>query len=249
MMFIDEPRTMMVAVLDSSSCWSKMVHQVEPISLTYTLEHEPRSSGVGGSSLTRLFAPVVRHSRRSSNLLGHLSTIILYFSTKCSASSPIDWPHTTTLAPASAIALIVASSAASSELLYSLSSSALFSSTVPLVSVVAESSGTPYTTTLASCTSEIVPATLRVKHSPLTTVVAATELPTILATRTLSVLKLRTFSGMASTHASAILPANRSSLPHCLEAMLDLMEAASLSGEAKTSTGALYVTSFSSSSS
>merc|ERR1719379_1189083 len=143
MMFIDEPRTTMVAVLDASSCWSKMVHHVEPISLTYTLEHAPRSSSVGGSSLTRLVAPVVRHTRRSSNLLGTLTTSILYFSTKCSASSPIDWPHTTTLAPASAMALMVASSAASSELLYSLSSSALLSSTVPLVSVVAESSGTP----------------------------------------------------------------------------------------------------------
>eukprot|EP00965_Chrysotila_dentata_P249265 6208814-Pleurochrysis_carterae.AAC.1 len=48
----------------------------------------------------------------------------------------MDWPQTSTLAPVAAMALIVFSSASSSELLYALSSSALLSSTVPLVSVV-----------------------------------------------------------------------------------------------------------------
>ena len=47
----------------------------------------------------------------------------------------------------------------------------------------------------------MVPSTPRVRHIPCTTVVACTELPTILATRTLSVLKFASFSGMASTHA------------------------------------------------
>jgi len=47
------------------------------------------------------------------------------------------------LHPAAAISLITFSKATSSESLYALSSSADLSSTVPLVSVVAESSGMP----------------------------------------------------------------------------------------------------------
>mmetsp|Transcript_22731 Transcript_22731/g.37607 ORF Transcript_22731/g.37607 Transcript_22731/m.37607 type:complete len:226 (+) Transcript_22731:171-848(+) len=90
MMFIDEPRTTMVAVRESLSSWSNIVHIVEPISFTYTCLHVPRSSGLGGSSRTKLFAPVDRHRRRSSNLLGTFRQAIPYLSTKCRASSPID---------------------------------------------------------------------------------------------------------------------------------------------------------------
>mmetsp|Transcript_17429 Transcript_17429/g.44621 ORF Transcript_17429/g.44621 Transcript_17429/m.44621 type:complete len:227 (+) Transcript_17429:380-1060(+) len=83
-----EPRMTIVASLESSHSWSKMVQRVEPISLTYTCAHAPSSSGFGGSRRTSPAAPVVRISRRISHLDGHLSTMILYFSQKCMASSP-----------------------------------------------------------------------------------------------------------------------------------------------------------------
>merc|ERR1712054_553407 len=135
--------------------------------------------------------------------------MILYFSRKWSASSPTCCPQTSMLQPVSAIALMTLSSDSSSELLYALSSSALLSSTVPFVSVVAESSGMPYTATLASNTSVICPITDRVMHMPRITVVARMELPGILATRILSTLKFSGLDGMAKTHASAILLAKR----------------------------------------
>merc|ERR1712054_273565 len=145
--------------------------------------------------------------------------MILYFSRKWSASSPTCCPQTSMLQPVSAIALMTLSSDSSSELLYALSSSALLSSTVPFVSVVAESSGIPHTATLASRTSLSAPMTPRVMHMPRTTVVAWIELPTILATRTLSELNAAGLDGIARQHASAILAAKSASLPHCLAAM------------------------------
>merc|ERR550514_177667 len=125
MMLAVEPRTTMVATREPALSESKIVHRVEPISLTCTCAHEPRSCSVGGSRRTSVFAPVVRQMRRSSNLEGHLRHMILYFSRKCIASSPTACPHTSRLHPVSLIALITDSSADSSELLYSLSSSAL----------------------------------------------------------------------------------------------------------------------------
>jgi len=65
---------------------------------------------------TRGAAPVVRQMRRSSNLLGHFMTIMPYFSMKWSASSPTACPQMIILVPASAIALMIASSDSSSEL-------------------------------------------------------------------------------------------------------------------------------------
>mmetsp|Transcript_13046 Transcript_13046/g.26241 ORF Transcript_13046/g.26241 Transcript_13046/m.26241 type:complete len:335 (+) Transcript_13046:548-1552(+) len=214
-----EPRMMIVATRDSSSSWSKMVQRVEPISFTWMCLHLPRSTSAGGSRRTRVAAPVVRQMRRSSNFEGHFMHMILYFSRKCSANSPTCCPQIIMLQPVSAMALMTFSSASSSELLYALSSSALLRSTVPLVSVVAESSGMPYTATLASCTSVICVMTPRVMHMPRTTDVLRIELPGIFATRTLSVLKLRGLEGIARMHASAILAEKRSSLPYCFDAM------------------------------
>mmetsp|Transcript_1793 Transcript_1793/g.2844 ORF Transcript_1793/g.2844 Transcript_1793/m.2844 type:complete len:525 (-) Transcript_1793:38-1612(-) len=243
MMLGVEPRTTMVATREPASWWSKMVHIVEPISCTWTRSHEPMSAGVGGSSRTSVLAPVVRHTRRSSNLEGTLSVMILYFSRKCSASSPTAWPHTIMLTPASAIDLMTFSSEASSLLLYSLISSALLRSTVPLVSVVTESSGMPYTAIFALSVSVSVPMQGRGRHMPLTTVVACTFEPRILAIRTLSMLKLAGFSGIASTHASAILAAKSASLPHCLDAITGVMHAASAVASCSTDGGGALQTS------
>ena len=137
------------------------------------------------------------------------------------------------LHPVSAIALITRSRDSSSELLYALSSSADLIMTVPLVSVVAESSGMPYTAIFASLTSVIWPSPPRVRHIPLTTVVPKMELPMIFATRTLSQLKWAGFSGMARQQASAILAAKRSSFPHCFAAITGLIAAASAIGSLK----------------
>eukprot|EP00967_Tisochrysis_lutea_P140100 scaffold255490_cov33-Tisochrysis_lutea.AAC.2 len=102
MMLGEEPRTTMVATWEPSSpSCSMMVHIVEPISRTCTCEHEPMSSGVGGSIRTSVLAPVVRQIRRSSNLDGHFITMILCFSQKWSASSPTAWPQTIMLTPVS----------------------------------------------------------------------------------------------------------------------------------------------------
>ncbi len=127
---------------------------VEPISSTCTRAQWPMSSGVGGSIRTSVLAPVVLQMRRSSNLDGHFITMIACFSQKWSASSPTAWPHTIMLTPVAAMALMIRSSASSSESLYRFRSSADLSSTVPLVSVVAESSGIPYTASFAPVTCE-----------------------------------------------------------------------------------------------
>merc|ERR1719487_2281722 len=168
--------------------------------------------------------------------------MIWYFSRKCIASSPTAWPHTSRLQPVSLIDLITVSSALSSELLYSLSSSADLSSTVPLVSVVAESSGMPYTATLASRTSVIEPMQPRVMHMPRTTVVPRMELPGILATRTLSTLKPDGSAGIARQHASAMRDAKSPSLPHCLAAITGVMHLARASGSLKTVGGGVILT-------
>mmetsp|Transcript_36186 Transcript_36186/g.116201 ORF Transcript_36186/g.116201 Transcript_36186/m.116201 type:complete len:255 (+) Transcript_36186:276-1040(+) len=115
MMFGDEPRTTMVATFELSPLFSRMVHIVDPISRMWTCSHSPMSAGSGGSIRTRLLAPVVRQIRRSSNLDGHFITMILCFSQKWSASSPTACPHTIMLTPVAAIALMVFSSASSSE--------------------------------------------------------------------------------------------------------------------------------------
>jgi hypothetical protein len=72
--------------------------------------------------------------RRRSNLEGMRTAIMPYFSTKCSAMSPMAEPATTTRAPESAMPLISASSRSSSLRLYPCSSSALRISTVPCTS-------------------------------------------------------------------------------------------------------------------
>mmetsp|Transcript_42011 Transcript_42011/g.115999 ORF Transcript_42011/g.115999 Transcript_42011/m.115999 type:complete len:254 (+) Transcript_42011:301-1062(+) len=117
MMLGVEPRITMVATRLPSDSWSKMVHIVEPISFMCTCWQLPRSTGEGGSSRTSVLAPVVRQTRRSSNLEGTLRTMILYLSRKWSASSPTCCPHTIMLTPASAIDLMTFSRDASSELL------------------------------------------------------------------------------------------------------------------------------------
>mmetsp|Transcript_10681 Transcript_10681/g.26558 ORF Transcript_10681/g.26558 Transcript_10681/m.26558 type:complete len:531 (-) Transcript_10681:19-1611(-) len=246
MMLGVEPRMMIVATREPSVSWSKMVQLVEPISLMCTRWQCPRSAAVGGSRRTRVLAPVVRHTRRSSNLEGTLRQRILYLSRKWSASSPTCWPHTITLTPTSAICLMIFSSDFSSELLYSLISSALLSSTVPFVSVVTESRGMPYTAIFALRTSVTVPSTERGRHMPRTTVVDCTLAPTILATRTLSMLKWAGLAGMAIEHASAILRAKSFSFPHCLEAMTGVMHAASCAGSLKTDCSGVKATSVSS---
>mmetsp|Transcript_17429 Transcript_17429/g.44620 ORF Transcript_17429/g.44620 Transcript_17429/m.44620 type:complete len:266 (+) Transcript_17429:1067-1864(+) len=152
------------------------------------------------------------------------------------------------LQPVSAIALITFSSDSSSELLYALSSSADFRRTVPLVSVVTESSGMPYTAIFTSLRSLIEPSTPRVMHIPLTTDVPRIELPMIFATRMLSVLNLAGSEGIARQHASAIFDAKSSSLPHCLAAMTGLRQAASATASLNTVGGGVDFTSESSTS-
>eukprot|EP00958_Prasinococcus_capsulatus_P017133 scaffold1928_cov381-Prasinococcus_capsulatus_cf.AAC.31 len=130
---------------------------------------------------------------------------------KCIAVSLIADPLTTTLAPESAMALMYSSIWDSSPLAKFWSCSALSMRTVPFVSVALVSMPVPNTAILALATFLMVPSLSRLMIMPLMTWLVPKPVPVILATRTLSTLKLAGLAGHVEMHASAINGHNRSS--------------------------------------
>mmetsp|Transcript_6626 Transcript_6626/g.15013 ORF Transcript_6626/g.15013 Transcript_6626/m.15013 type:complete len:248 (+) Transcript_6626:841-1584(+) len=157
--------------------------------------------------------------RRSSNLDWIFTSMILYLSQKCRHSSPTGPPEKTSFTPASASPLMSASTRSSSLRAYPSSSSPLCSSTVPLVSVIARSSPSLYTATLASSTCSVLPSGDRRITSPWITWLLDSPEPTTLAMRTSSTRKLCGFLGQTAMHASAVSLASVWWYPYCLVAM------------------------------
>eukprot|EP01137_Pigoraptor_chileana_P005096 Opistho-2@2778 len=216
MMFSVEPRMTIVAMPLSSPVCSKTVTRVSPISIPYTLSQWPISSFVGAPMRARAVAPVALHRRRSSNFDWIFTTMRLYLLRKWRTMSPTLPPLTTSLTPVSAISLICFSRIVSSPELKFLRSSAFLRRTVPFVSVCATSSGHEYTAILAFSTCDTKPSPSRANTMPRMTRESWMPDPRILATRTLSTLKLATFLGTTLRHASAMRPQRKSSLPYCL---------------------------------
>mmetsp|Transcript_5349 Transcript_5349/g.13187 ORF Transcript_5349/g.13187 Transcript_5349/m.13187 type:complete len:257 (-) Transcript_5349:894-1664(-) len=112
-----EPRSTTVEMAPSDASCCSTTQMAPPISCVPMCLAKPSSSGEGAPNVERAVAPVALHRRSSSNLEGMRSAIMPYFSIKCIAISPIALPLTTTLTPASAMALMYSSSLLSSVLL------------------------------------------------------------------------------------------------------------------------------------
>mmetsp|Transcript_29453 Transcript_29453/g.74124 ORF Transcript_29453/g.74124 Transcript_29453/m.74124 type:complete len:231 (+) Transcript_29453:497-1189(+) len=180
-------------------------HTLVPASSsTDTSSQTPSSSAVGAPARTRGTAPQERHTRRSWNLEGTFTTMILYRSRKCRASSLTVAPLTSTFTPTDARSLTIFSMASSSDLEYASRSSALCSSTVPLVSGLALSRPAASTASFAFLTCLMVPSASRGMAKPVTRMASDTPPPTTLVTRTLSTLNVFGLAGQISTHALAI---------------------------------------------
>ena len=132
---------------------------------------------------------------------------------KCSEISEMEPPATTTLAPVSAMPLIVSSIMRSSPLLYALSSSAFLITTTPFVSGALASMLQPKTATLAFATCLTDESESRCTTTPRTTCESDTEPPMSLATRTLSTTTAARLpcGGIVASTASATSPASSSS--------------------------------------
>mmetsp|Transcript_18730 Transcript_18730/g.36436 ORF Transcript_18730/g.36436 Transcript_18730/m.36436 type:complete len:222 (-) Transcript_18730:1069-1734(-) len=104
---VDARSTMVATRVFSCDSRLKVQHLMPPISSTDTLSAAPISSGRGAPKRASEVAPVSLHMRASSNLEGHLTTMMPLRSRKCMAISLIVVCATSTLTPVSAISLTI----------------------------------------------------------------------------------------------------------------------------------------------
>mmetsp|Transcript_33244 Transcript_33244/g.83909 ORF Transcript_33244/g.83909 Transcript_33244/m.83909 type:complete len:258 (+) Transcript_33244:134-907(+) len=104
---VEERSTMVAMRVCSCDSRLKVQHLIPPISSTLTASAAPISSGRGAPKRAREVAPVSLQRRASSNLEGHLTTMMLLRSRKCIAISEMVVCATSTLTPVSAISLTI----------------------------------------------------------------------------------------------------------------------------------------------